>query len=97
MSRGALEGEGEDLVLTEKGRVLLAEIGIDPEIKVKGRRKLCRPCLDWSMRRPHLAGALGAAIWERIQELGWARRMADSRVIRFTAKGSGDFSRFLGR
>ena len=97
VSRGALEGEGEDLVLTEKGRALLAEIGIDPEIKVKGRRKLCRPCLDWSMRRPHLAGALGAAIWERIQELGWARRVADSRVIRFTAKGSGDFSRFLGR
>jgi hypothetical protein len=44
-------------------------------------------CLDWSARRNHLAGALGAAVLERMFALGWAKRVKDSRVIRFSSAG----------
>eukprot|EP01034_Spumella_vulgaris_P044124 gene44124-54832_t len=53
---------------------------------------LCRPCLDWSERRHHLGGALGAALLQRLLEGGWARRAqaagdTPSRVVQFTPKG----------
>jgi hypothetical protein len=51
------------------------------------RRPLCRPCLDWSQRRHHLAGALGAALLKRCLELGWARRVRGSRVVAFSPAG----------
>lgn len=91
---GLLSGTGEDLTITSTGRERLAAFGIDVG-KLSGRRKLCRPCLDWSVRRDHLAGALGAAIWDRVQALGWAKRLPDSRVIRFTAKGEGAFGQLF--
>jgi len=54
---------------------------------VSRRRPLCRACLDWSVRRHHLAGALGAALLDRCFELGWARRAKDSRVVNFSPSG----------
>ena len=50
-------------------------------------RPVCRACLDWSVRRHHLAGALGAALLERIYERGWAKRKGASRVIEFSRAG----------
>src|SRR5450631_461414 len=55
------------------------------------RRTLCRACLDWSVRRNHLAGAVGAAVLNRCLDLGWARRAKDSRVVTFTAGGEKAF------
>ncbi|MGI4717901.1 MAG: hypothetical protein ACRYGO_16245 [Janthinobacterium lividum] len=52
-----------------------------------GRRPFCRTCLDWSERRHHLAGTLGALLLERFEGLGWARRVPDSRVFAFSAAG----------
>jgi hypothetical protein len=49
------------------------------------------------VRRSHLAGALGAAALERMFELKWARREADSRVVRFTPKGRGQFEQLIRR
>jgi DNA-binding transcriptional ArsR family regulator len=73
--------------LTEPGRGFFNELGVDVESLMPGRRPLCRPCLDWSVRRHHLAGVLGAALLERCLELRWARRARGSRVLHFTALG----------
>jgi DNA-binding transcriptional ArsR family regulator len=77
--------------LTRRGREFCAELGIALEPLARQKRPLCRTCLDWSVRRPHLAGALGAAILSRCFELGWARRATDSRVVQFSAPGERAF------
>jgi DNA-binding transcriptional ArsR family regulator len=79
--------DGDGLELTRGGRKFFFEMGIDTGALVGQRRVLCRPCLDWSMRRHHLAGALGAALLARCFELGWARRAKGSRVVDFSAAG----------
>ena len=55
------------------------------------RRPMCRLCLDWSVRRHHLAGLAGAALLQRCYDLGWARREKDSRVVAFTPRGEREF------
>lgn len=75
------------LQLTKQGRVWFQKHGIDADALASSKRSFCRACLDWSERRNHLAGALGAALLARIQALGWAKREEDSRVIVFSAKG----------
>jgi len=52
---------------------------------------ICRSCLDWSVRRSHLAGSLGAAIFDRIIAEKWARRESGSRAVRFSPKGQRAF------
>ena len=79
-------GEGE-LAVTATGVEAFARLGIDVAALRGGSRAVCRPCLDWSARRHHLAGALGAALLDRIFALGWARRSPDSRVVIFTSAG----------
>jgi len=85
--RRILRSGGDGLVLTEPGRRLCREIGIDLDALARLRRPLCRTCLDWSVRRHHLAGALGAALLSRYFELGWARREKGSRVVTFSIAG----------
>jgi DNA-binding transcriptional ArsR family regulator len=75
------------LELTAAGRRFFAGAGIDIDALSRQRRPLCRPCLDWSMRRHHLAGSVGAALLERCLALGWARRLKASRVVEFSAAG----------
>jgi DNA-binding transcriptional ArsR family regulator len=74
-------------VLTRQGQRYFREFGIDIQALARQRRPLCRACLDWSMRRDHLAGALGAAILGRCLDLRWARREKASRVVSFSALG----------
>ena len=72
-----------------------AAIGID--VDAKPRRPVCRACLDWSVRRSHLAGTLGAAILDKILAEKWARREKDSRAVVFSPPGKQAFERvFLG-
>jgi DNA-binding transcriptional ArsR family regulator len=82
-----LRTSGGGLELTAAGRRLCGEAGIDIDALARRRRPLCRACLDWSVRRHHLAGALGAALLNRCFELGWARREKGSRVVTFTTAG----------
>ena len=96
LERGVLTIENGEIFLTERGRVALPGLGVDISKLAGGRRKLCRPCLDWSARRPHLAGALGAALWTRIQDAGWARRCPESRAIHFSREGESEFLRTFG-
>ena len=73
--------------LTPQGHRFCRTLGIDVEALARQRRALCRACLDWSVRRNHLAGAVGAAILDRCIELGWAKRAKNSRVVNFSAVG----------
>lgn len=68
-----------------------AAIGID--VYTKPRRPVCRACLDWSVRRSHLAGTLGAAILEKILAEKWARREKDSRAVIFSPPGKQAFEK----
>jgi hypothetical protein len=80
------------LAVTASGTVFLAGLGIQLPLGVKSRRPLCRTCLDWSARRHHLAGTLGAALLTRFQELKWASRVPDTRIIRFSRTGEKAFA-----
>ena len=82
-----LKANGKGPELTGAGKTFCADFGIDLAALARQRRPLCRACLDWSMRRHHLAGSLGAAFLERCLTLGWARRMRGSRVISFSPTG----------
>jgi DNA-binding transcriptional ArsR family regulator len=73
--------------LTTQGQRYCEEFGIDVLALARERRPLCRACLDWSMRRYHLAGALGAAVLRRCLDLRWAQRESASRVVSFSARG----------
>jgi DNA-binding transcriptional ArsR family regulator len=75
------------LALSARGRLWFAGLGIDTAALAERRRPLCRPCLDWSARRHHLAGALGAALLARFLALGWARIVTGSRVVSFSPAG----------
>jgi DNA-binding transcriptional ArsR family regulator len=85
--RRMLRSGSDGLQLTRNGQRVFAEIGIDTETLASRRRPLCRACLDWSVRRHHLAGALGAALLAKCYELGWARRAKESRVVNFSTSG----------
>lgn len=86
-ARGLISGEGEDLTLTPDGETFMQALGLDVAALSAQRRPLCKGCLDWSVRRSHLAGALGAALLSRFYRLGWASREPASRVVTFTPGG----------
>jgi DNA-binding transcriptional ArsR family regulator len=86
MAKHVLDRRDETLDLTPGGKRFFAKRGIEIDALARGHRPLCRTCLDWSERRSHLAGQLGAAIFEAILARGWAARDRRSRIVRF-AKG----------
>ncbi len=83
-------------LITDSGQRFLAELGIEPDAARIGKRPLCRSCIDWSERRPHLAGWLGAALLERALGLKWVARVPDSRTIRITVAGESGLARTFG-
>jgi DNA-binding transcriptional ArsR family regulator len=87
IERKLLVRRGEELRITDGGRRFFAKGGIDVDALARGRRALCRCCLDWSERRYHLGGTLGAAILDEIVAQGWAVREAKTRIVRFSASG----------
>lgn len=76
-----------DWEVTKQGAQALTDIGVDIEACGKSRRHFARPCLDWSERRDHLAGALGAAISNALLEGNWLRKTAIGRGVQITDKG----------
>ncbi|HJP67951.1 MAG TPA: helix-turn-helix transcriptional regulator [Sphingomicrobium sp.] len=83
-------------ILTEAGRSFLRLLGVSFEPPGRSRRALCRPCLDWSERRLHIGGSVGAAIAKRSFELGWTTRQANSRAVTVTASGIRAFDELFG-
>jgi hypothetical protein len=94
--RGYLVLEDEGGQVTDSGQRFLAEFGIDTYVAGKGRRHLCRACLDWTERRPHIGGAIGAALADRLLALGWITRAKDSRAVALTAAGERGLRDALG-
>ena len=88
-SRGFLKTTHDKggLGLTRRGEEFVIDFGIDLDGLKSSRRPICRACLDWSERRNHLAGSLGAALLVRFQEEGWLRREKDSRVVHISKSG----------
>ena len=83
-------------LITDSGRAFLGEIGVRVERRNGTQRPLCRSCLDWSERRWHIAGAVGAAIAERCFDLGWTERQPHSRAVTITAAGTRAFDELFG-
>ncbi|HEX2939948.1 MAG TPA: helix-turn-helix transcriptional regulator [Rhodopila sp.] len=79
--------------VTPSGRAFLANFGAEPE---PGKRVFCRPCLDWSERRPHIAGRLGAALATRCLTLGWVTRLPDTRAVAISSAGASGFAKVFG-
>ena len=80
---------------TRLGDKFLAGWGIDLAAAADQRRSFCRPCLDWSERRPHIAGALGAHLADRCLALDWVQRRKDSRALTITRQGLRGFKDLL--
>ena len=78
-------------VVTARGRALFDSLGLDTD-----RALTCRPCLDWSERRPHLAGRLGAALCVHCVTQGWVRRVAGTRAVEVTVLGRGRLREVFG-
>ncbi len=92
-ARGAIELSADGGAVTEAGSAFLAGLGIVPGA---GARLLCRPCLDWSERRPHVAGRLGAALCSHCFAQGWVRRRAGGRTLEVTPIGWAGLERSFG-
>ena len=92
--RVVLSADGGEV--TEAGHAFLHDLGADPARGGGPGRVFCRTCLDWSERRPHLAGRLGAALCARCLELGWIARQRDTRAVAITAVGRDGFARLFG-
>ena len=86
---GHLEPKGpRDWSLTNSGELFCERLGIDLDGAKKAQsRHFARQCLDWSERRPHISGALGAAIADTFFKRGWAERLRRSRTVRLTDPG----------
>jgi len=83
-------------VVTELGETFFAKLGVDLSAARGSRRAFCKPCIDWSERRPHLAGALGASLARRLMELRWIARKRDTRALAITPIGWNSIERTFG-
>ena len=96
-ARGELDFAQDGGALTERGAALLASL--DVTLPGGGRSAssrgatFCRPCLDWSERRPHVAGAVGAALYRTFAQRGWVRPVDASRAVSITPFGMAEFKR----
>ncbi|MES0198911.1 winged helix-turn-helix domain-containing protein [Mesorhizobium sp. M0011] len=91
VAKNVLVRDEQEIRLGPSAASHFAAIGID--VYTKPRRPVCRACLDWSVRRSHLAGTLGAAILDKILAEKWARREKDSRAVIFSPPGKQAFER----
>ena len=88
---------GDDVAeITKAGRRFLADLGLDRRTAPSTRRHFCRLCLDWTERRPHLAGGIGVALTRRYFDLGWLERLKQSQAVRVTTSGRRGFRDVFG-
>jgi DNA-binding transcriptional ArsR family regulator len=83
-------------LVTPAGEAFFAKLGVDLSASRSSRRVFCRPCIDWSERRAHLAGAVGAALAARLMDLRWIARKRDSRALSITPIGWSQIERTFG-
>lgn len=78
---------GPGFAVEPRGEIGLDRLGVDIEACRRARRQFARPCLDWTERRMHLAGALGAGVSAALRDCGWLRRGGSDRGLRITDDG----------
>lgn len=88
--------EKESFRLTENGLHILQQFGVHLNRNAKSKRPLCRQCLDWSERRYHVAGIVGAAITTRLFELTWIKRIPSTRAVVITEAGKSGLTESFG-
>jgi DNA-binding transcriptional ArsR family regulator len=88
LERAFLTKRRDAFTVTRSGRAWLAELGIDVETVAQSGRSFARICVDWTEQRPHLAGALGAAIATTFFQQQWLRRLPGGRAVVLTQRGS---------
>ena len=88
MGHIVLTDEGGEV--TSSGERFLSAFGAD--LRPRTRRIFCQPCLDWSERRYHIKGLIGARILDRLLELGWLKRVSNSRAPQLTSSGRAGLS-----
>ncbi len=93
--QGYISTSGADFDVTSAGEKLFHDLGMEIIELKQERRAFARQCLDWSERQPHIAGALGAALLERMFQRGWIARVRSSRIVRVTGKGKEDIYKLL--
>lgn len=102
VERDYLELSPDGGAVTLGGAIFLRSLGVDLEAlkernaKRGSGRMFCRPCLDWSERRPHVAGAVGAALCNCCFTSGWVRRIKGTRAVSVTPKGIRAVRQFFG-
>ncbi|WP_019632398.1 ArsR/SmtB family transcription factor [Actinomadura atramentaria] len=94
LDRPSAYGRDIDYRVSDAGRAWFAEFGVDVAA-LPARRPLVRYCVDWTERRHHLSGALGAALLDRLFDLGWLRRGTSPRVVHVTEAGTAGLARAL--
>jgi hypothetical protein len=92
----ALRKSENSYAITNSGWKLFADLDIDKDGVINHRRALTRRCLDWSERRPHLAGQVGALLLTNMLERNWLKRIKFSRELIITTKGRGEIQRLFG-
>ena len=95
IERGLLDAGG--WAITPDGLAWLGDLGVDVEKAREARRPFTRRCIDWTERRPHLAGTSGAAMCERFFAAGWIERIGTGRAVRLTPTGGRALSDSLER
>lgn len=90
------EEEEAAYVLTTDGAEALSGMGLDLDTALTARRRFAFGCVDWSERRPHLGGALGAALLDLALERGWVERELDDRALEVTDKGRRELKKRFG-
>jgi DNA-binding transcriptional ArsR family regulator len=96
VTRGALVPQDGGFELTGDGETLLSKLGVDIAGARRRRRAFALACIDWSERRPHVAGALGAAVAERLVASGWLVRRPNDRALTVTPAGLRGLHRGFG-
>jgi len=91
----AVPGRAIRYGLTEPGAAFLGELGVDLAA-LPPRRPAVRYCIDWSEQRPHLAGAVGAALTSRLLALDWLRPAERSRAVHLTDQGRAGLTSVFG-
>jgi DNA-binding transcriptional ArsR family regulator len=98
ISQGAIaqpETPGGAVALGTHARAVFGALGIDLDEVRRARRRFATGCLDWTERRPHLGGALGAAVWREAMARGWVERQPGGRAVRVTAAGQDGLGQWL--
>jgi len=98
-SHGAVGGPQEpkaSLEIGPEGEAVFRELGIDLEEVRRERRRFAYACLDWTERKPHLGGALGAALWAKFVERGWVLKKPGTREVIVTDEGKANLESKLG-